>query len=72
MNVANKILIQDVVDVLLLVDGEDVPVFVNGATSSSKNNFASWVCWNPVGDVVYFISVNDPWLIRCGIVFANF
>jgi hypothetical protein len=52
--------------------GKDVPVRVNGAARSAKDNITTGMRPYPLGDVVDFVAVDNPRVVRMRIMFANF
>ena len=51
---ADEVLLEDVVNVSLFVDGENLPVGVDDTANGAQDYFAAGVVGDPVGDVVDF------------------
>ena len=60
VDLADVVLVEDIVDLLFLVDGEYLPVRVNSAAAGTKDDFAARMLFDEIGDVVDCCLANDP------------
>ena len=60
IDLADEILFEYVVHVLLLMDGENAPIRLNTATDSAKDDLATRMVGNPLSDVVDAVPSEDP------------
>lgn len=72
VDVTDEVLIQDIIDILVLVDGKDVPVEVYRTASGTQDDIASRMGADPLSNVVDLVIVYDPRVIRVSIVLADF
>jgi len=71
INLADEVLFKNVVNVLLLVDGEDAPIWLDAATDSAKDDLAARMVRNPLGDIVYAIPSENPVCVRFAVMLMN-
>ena len=60
VDLADEVLFQDFVDVLVSMDGKDVPVGLDAATHGTQDNVAAGMVWHPVGNVVDAVAAVHP------------
>ena len=60
VDIANVVLVEDLIDFWLLVNRKDIPICVNHPADCSEDDFATWVVGYPICDVVDFGSFNHP------------
>ena len=52
IEVANIVLFEDIIDIFLIVDGENFPIGINDAANSTKNHLTTRMIWDPISDIV--------------------
>lgn len=68
---ANVILLENVVDILLLVNREDVPEWLDATTYGSEDDLATWMIRDPVCDVVDSITSEYPVGVGIAVVLVD-
>ena len=72
VDLADEVLFQDVVDVLVSMDGEDVPIGLDTAAHGAENHIATGVVWHPIGDIVDAVAAIYPVAFGLAIVMVDF
>lgn len=71
VNKSNKILLENVVDVLLLMNSKDVPVWLDAPAYSAHNHLAARMVWDPVRNVVHAVAAINPVRVGLAVVLVD-
>lgn len=72
VNLADVELLQDVIDLGLLMNGEELPVCVDATPAGSQNYLPARMLLDEVCDVVYASLADDPLAVGVSVVFDHF